>query len=182
MPITTTKKITYTGILTAVCFVFTAFISIPSLSGGHTNLSDAIIFIASYTLGPVSAFVVGGLGTFFADFFFYPTTMFISLVIHGTEGLILGLLFKTVRGKKYELIFDILYMIVAGLFMMGGFFLAKTFIYGNLETALVSLYRNALQVITSIAVALLVIPHLSFTARRAKKEQKPPAENKSNER
>ena len=72
-------------------------------------------------------------------------------------------------------------MIAAGLFMMGGFFLAKTFIYGNLETALVSLYRNALQVITSIAVALLVIPHLSFTARRAKKEQKPPAES-NNER
>lgn len=171
--LTPTKRIAYIGILTALCFVFTAFVSIPSLSGGHTNLSDAVIFIAAYALGPISALVVGGVGTFFADFFFYPTTMFISLIIHGFEGFMLGFLFKAVRGKKHELVFDCVCMVTAGLFMMLGFFIAKTFIYGNLETALISLYRNALQVLISVVMAIIVIPYLPKTEKEKNGNEEP---------
>lgn len=171
--LTPTKRSAYIGILTALCFVFTAFVSIPSLSGGHTNLSDAVIFIAAYALGPISALVVGGVGTFFADFFFYPTTMFISLIIHGFEGFMLGFLFKAVRGKKHELVFDCVCMVTAGLFMMLGFFIAKTFIYGNLETALISLYRNALQVLISVVMAIIVIPYLPKTEKEKNRDEEP---------
>lgn len=94
-----TLKITFSAVAAALTFVATVFIQVPSVDGGYTNLSDAIIFLTAALLGPVPAMLAGGLGTFFADLYVYPATMFYSLVIHGLEGLFCGLLLKLIHSK-----------------------------------------------------------------------------------
>ena len=49
-------------------------LSIP-VPGGHLYFCDTVINIAAVLLDPVAAFVVGGVGSFLGDFFFYPAPM-----------------------------------------------------------------------------------------------------------
>ena len=53
--------------------------------GGHLYLNDIVICLAAILFDPVAAFMVGGVGAFLGDLFFYPTPMFVSLVTHGLQ-------------------------------------------------------------------------------------------------
>lgn len=154
-----TLWISYTALMTALTAVATLVISVPSLSGGHTNLSDAVIFITAVLLDPLAAFIAGGLGTFIADLLVYPTTMVFSLIFHGVEGLVVGILiaFCSPKSGKTRYILNAIYMLIGGIIMITGFYFAKAFYYGNPETALISLWRNVLQVVISIAVSYLLL-------------------------
>lgn len=156
-----TLKITFSAVAAALTFVATVFIQVPSIDGGYTNLSDAIIFLTAAILGPVPAMLAGGLGTFFADLYVYPATMFYSLIIHGLEGLFCGLLLKLIRSKcrnpKLEPLLGGAAMAVCGLFMAGMYFLAKWLFYGTWASALVSLPRNLVQAGLSVVLAVIAV-------------------------
>ena len=169
-----TKWLVYTALMTALTAVATMFISIPSTGGGHTNLSDAIIFMTAVLMDPVAAMIAGGIGTFLADAITYPTTMLFSLAFHGIEGLAVGLLIRFCipkKGNKVAITLQCVYMFVAGLIMIVGFFAAKSLgWYGNagdpvaqLASAIESLWRNLLQVIISIVVAHMLLYPLKLT-------------------
>lgn len=168
------KNLAYTGVLSALCFVATAYISIPSVSGGHTNLSDAVIFLSAYILGPIGGFFVGGIGTFIADLVYYPATMFYSFFIHGVEGLICGFImyaFRNTQSKALSAVFSALAMLVSGIFMFAMFFLAKWLFYGTWETALISLPRNVLQAVISLVIAMVIIYVFNLPARIKKNHE-----------
>ena len=156
-----TLKITFSAVAAALTFVATVFIQVPSVDGGYTNLSDAIIFLTAALLGPVPAMLAGGLGTFFADLYVYPATMFYSLVIHGLEGLFCGLLLKLIHSKcrnsKLEPLLGGAAMALCGLFMAGMYFLAKWLFYGTWASALVSLPRNLIQAGMSVVLAVVAV-------------------------
>lgn len=156
-----TIKITFSALAAALTFVATVFIQVPSIDGGYTNLSDAIIFITAATLGPVPAMLAGGIGTFFADLYVYPATMFYSLAIHGIEGLACGLLLKVINAKcsnsKIRALLGGTAMVLCGVFMAGMYFLAKWLFYGTWASALVSLPRNLIQAGLSAVLAILAI-------------------------
>ena len=63
------KKICYIAVLTALTVVLSSF-SIP-VPGGHLYLNDTVICFAALAFDPFSAFIVGGIGAFLGDFFFY---------------------------------------------------------------------------------------------------------------
>lgn len=160
-----TKWLVYTALMTALTAVATMFVSIPSTGGGHTNLSDAIIFMTAVLMDPIAAMIAGGLGTFLADWITYPTTMFFSLAFHGVEGLVVGLLIRFIpRGKgKAQYALDAVYMVIGGILMIVGYYFAKAYAYGTPITALESLWRNMIQVAVSIAVAYLLLYPLKLT-------------------
>lgn len=62
--------LTMTAVLLAMNVALSSF-SIP-VPGGHLYLNDVVICTASILLDPFAAFVVGGIGAFLGDFFFYP--------------------------------------------------------------------------------------------------------------
>ena len=63
----------------------------------------AVICTAAILLDPLGAFFVGGVGAFLGDFFFYPAPMFVSLVTHGLQAVVVSLcahkLSKEHRGR-----------------------------------------------------------------------------------
>ena len=75
------KKICFVGLFTALNVALSSF-GVP-VPGGHLYLNDIVICLAALIFDPISAFVIGGVGAFLGDFFFYPTPMFVSLVTHG---------------------------------------------------------------------------------------------------
>ena len=91
------RWLTVCGFLMAMNTVLSSF-NIP-VPGGHFYLNDVIIVAAALSLDPLGAFLVGGVGAFLGDFFFYPLPMFVSLATHGLEAVVISL-FARRYGKK----------------------------------------------------------------------------------
>jgi len=79
------------ALLIALTTVLTFFPRIPLPAGGYFNFSDAIITFAGFVFGPWLAMIAGGVGTALADLYGYPQYAPFSLVAHGLEGLLIGL-------------------------------------------------------------------------------------------
>ena len=82
--------------MTALFMSFNIILSMSVFSipvpGGHLYLNDIIICTAAIILDPVAAFLVGGVGSFLGDLFFYPAPMFVSLVTHGLQAVVISLI------------------------------------------------------------------------------------------
>ena len=87
----TTLQLTVTAILMAVNVLLSSSIFSIAVPGGHLYINDIIIDTAAILLSPFYAFLVGGVGAFLGDFFFYPTPMFVSLVTHGLQAVVVSL-------------------------------------------------------------------------------------------
>ena len=85
----TTAWLCVTALLTAMNVIMSSF-GVP-VPGGHLYLNDVIICTAALLLDPLASFIVGGIGAFLGDFFFYPAPMFVSLVTHGLQAVVISL-------------------------------------------------------------------------------------------
>lgn len=165
----TTLFLVLTAAFTALTAIATAVIAIPGFSGmGYLNLGDAVIFIASFLLGPIGGAVVGGVGSAIADLFVAPVYAPFTLVVKGLEGFLCGILYvRAFKSVKWEILSRLLSMLVAGLWMIFGYILADWIILmatGSapmvaLTTAFVgNIALGALQVGLTVVIALLVSP------------------------
>ncbi len=125
------------------------------------NCGDSVIFVTAALLGPVPAMLAGGIGSFFADLAVYPATMFFTLFIKGLEGLLCGvgmkLLRTSARGRVLAPVTGGASMLVAGAFMMTGYFICNSFIYGTPASALAALPADAVQASLSVALACVLL-------------------------
>ena len=128
-----TRTLVFTALLTALVVAATVVLGFRT-GDFFFNCGDTVIFVTAALLGPVPAMLAGGIGSFFADLAVYPATMFFTLVIKGLEGLLCGLLMKLFRtsrrGKLLAPVTGGASMLVAGVFMMTGYFICNSFIYG----------------------------------------------------
>ena len=149
----TVRNICYIAVLMAMNIALSSF-GIP-VPGGHLYLCDVVICLAALLLDPLSAFLVGGVGSFLGDFFFYPPPMFVSLVTHGLQAVVISL----IVGKKDRPIpvwRTVLALFVGTIIMVGGYSLGKAFVYATPEYALIKLpYEIAQALIGDVAAALL---------------------------
>jgi len=157
------KLLTITAMLTAMNIVLSSF-GIP-VPGGHLYLNDIVICTAAILLDPLHAFVVGGIGAFLGDFFFYPAPMFVSLVTHGLQAVVISLLAhdaatKKIAGKGRA----ILAVIVGAVIMVVGYSLGRAFIYSTPAYALLKLPYQILQ--AAIGAVLSVILCYRFKIRQ----------------
>ena len=174
----TVKFIAYTGMMTAIVYVCT-LIGVP-FPAFNFNIGDSAILICGAMFNPLCAMIAGGLGAFLADLTTYPATMLYTLFIKAIEGLAAGLIFQAVYKwydkaetpdkKRFALkvIFGVLTCLGCSLFMAGGYFICKAFMYGTMESALTSLPKNVLQAAVSTLLASLVL----FAARLEKMRPK----------
>lgn len=148
-----TKKLTVTAILMAMVIVMCSF-SIP-VPGGHMYLNDVIIVTAGILLDPFYAFVAGGVGAFLGDVFFYPTPMFVSLVVHGLQAVVISLCTRHLCGgnrKKASYIG----VIIGWIITFTGYTIGRAFIYSTPEYAILKLPFQIIQTLVGSAAALLL--------------------------
>lgn len=111
--------------------------------GGHFYLNDVIIVAAALSLDPLGAFLVGGVGAFLGDFFFYPLPMFVSLATHGLEAVVISL-FARRYGKK-NLLLTFFGVFLGALIVVIGYSLGRAYVYSTPEYSLIKLPFEILQ-------------------------------------
>lgn len=112
--------------------------------GGHFYLNDIVICTAAILLDPIGAFLVGGVGAFLGDFFFYPAPMFVSLVTHGLQAVIISV-FSHYIMKKRPVLSSGVGVTIGAIIMIVGYTLGRAFIYSTPEYAIVKLPYQILQ-------------------------------------
>lgn len=149
-----TKKLCAVAMFTTLNVIMSSF-GIP-VPGGHLYLNDVIICAAALVLDPLSAFIVGGVGAFLGDLFFYPAPMFVSLVTHGAQAVAISF----ISGKKTEkpsLFLSILAVTVGAIIMVWGYTLGRAYVYSTPEYAIIKLPFQILQAVVGAVVGVILL-------------------------
>ena len=131
-----TVRITFTALFMAMNIALSSF-GIP-VPGGHLYLCDAVICIAGLLLDPFEAFIAGGVGSFLGDLIFYPLPMFVSLVTHGLQAVVISLISHKVL-KNHPVAASWTAVAAGSVIMVTGYTLGKIFIYSTFEYAMIKL-------------------------------------------
>ena len=133
-------RMSIVAVTTALVAVFTIAIRIPTPLGGYVSLCDVAVTFVSYTFGPITGLIAGGLGTAIADLVGgFGQWAPVSFVVHGLEALIIALI---VRINPDSLFYRIVSALVAVVIVAGGYFLLT----GAFLVGLVRLFQRFLRI------------------------------------
>lgn len=146
-------NISVIAILTAITVVFTGFLPPIPTGHGYLNLGDVAIFFAALTFGPYAGLIAGGLGTALADIILgYAQWAPISLITHGLEGLLIGLIISLGRKGNITKFFACIVGIIT---VAAGYFAGGTILNGAPE-ALLEIVPNLIQASVGCILGLIV--------------------------
>ena len=148
-----TMWICTTAVLMAMNVALSSF-GVP-VAGGHLYLNDVIICFASLLLDPLGAFCVGGVGAFLGDFFFYPTPMFVSLVTHGLQAVVISLCAHRLLKDK-PVTASLIGVLLGAVIMVVGYSLGRAFIYATPAAAIAKLPYQILQALVGAALGMVL--------------------------
>lgn len=151
-----TKRITITALFLAMNIAMSSF-GIP-VPGGHLYLCDAVICLAALLLNPLEAFVVGGIGSFLGDMIFYPLPMFVSLVTHGLQAVVISLFAHRFK-PEHQKAGAVIGVVIGGIIMVTGYTLGKIFVYSTFEYAMIKLPYEIAQAALGGVLGLLLCFH-----------------------
>ncbi len=144
-------RICLTGVLTALVFVVTAYLHIPT-GNGYIHVGDGLIYFAACILPAPYAMVVGAGGAALADclsgFAIWAPG---SVVIKALS----ALLFSS-KGRRVLTPRNALALLPAALLCAGGYYLYEAVLYGNLIAPLGGMLASLVQSAAS-AILFLVI-------------------------
>ena len=149
----TVKWICVSAMFMALNVIMSSF-SIP-VPGGHLYLNDVVICTASILLDPLGASMVGGVGAFLGDLLFYPTPMFVSLVTHGLQAVVISVFSHYVM-KKHPVLASGIGVTVGAVIMVVGYSLGRAFIYSTPEYAIMKLPYQILQAAVGAVLGMLL--------------------------
>lgn len=149
----TTVWLCTTALFMALNVVMSSF-GVP-VPGGHLYMNDIIICTAAIILDPFAAFMVGGVGAFLGDLFFYPLPMFVSLVTHGLQAVVISVFSHYVM-KKHRVLASGIGVAIGALIMVVGYSLGRAFIYSTPEYAVMKLPYQILQAAVGAVVGMLL--------------------------
>ena len=149
----TTLWLTTTAMFMALNIALSTF-SIP-VPGGHLYLCDIAICTAAILLDPLAAFLVGGVGSFLGDLMFYPAAMFVSLVSHGLQAVVISLFAHHVL-KKHPAVAAGIGVTLGGIIMVIGYSLGRAYIYATPEYAWIKLPYEILQAALGAVLGMLL--------------------------
>ena len=160
------RLLTQAALFTAMVTAVTMAINVPvPATQGIINVGDSMIFTAALLAGPRLGLFAGGVGSALANLLlgmsvWAPWT----LVIKGLEGFIVGSLgHRAFRSSGRVTLPVVAAMVIGGLWMVLGYFLAGSFLFGH-RAALVEFPGNLVQ---AGASALIAIP-LAHALRQLK--------------
>ncbi len=145
------RRLTVTAMFMAMNVALSSF-GVP-VPGGHLYLNDIVICTAAILLDPFSAFVVGGVGSFLGDFFFYPTPMFVSLFTHGLQAVVISVCTRRLFPGRKALAAG-LGVFLGAVIMVTGYSLGRAFLYSTVEYAILKLPFQILQAAVGAVAAM----------------------------
>ena len=158
------KKLVLTAVFSALTFIATMIIQIPTPTNGYINLGDSIVLVSAYILGPVYGGFAAGVGSALADLIAYPFYAPATFVIKFFMAFVSGLLFKLFRKHTFG---AVICGLIGELIMISGYFLFEAYIIGlGWFAALSGISSNIFQAIAGLCSSVLLIQ--AFTDKRKK--------------
>ena len=149
------KKLCLAAVLMAMNIIMSiSALSIP-VPGGHMYLNDLIIVTAAILLEPFYALLVGGVGAFIGDMLFYPAPMFVSLVSHGLQALVISL-FVHRWMKSRPVPASVIGAAVGLVISVTGYTLGRAYVYSTPAYAVAKFPFQILQTLVGSTLALLL--------------------------
>lgn len=148
------------GLMTCLVIVSTMFIKIPiPMTQGYVHLGDSMIFLSVLILGKKNGSLAAGVGSAMGDILGgYAVWAPWTLVIKFIMAWILGL-FVERFGKKGEIIG----MILAGIEMTAGYYVASSILYGSWIVTLADIPWNVGQFAVGMIIACILSTALQKT-------------------
>ncbi len=128
-----TKQLTLAGVLAALVFIATLFLSIP-VGYGYIHLGDTFVYFCGALLGPFGA-LPAAIGSMLADLSAgYVIYALPTLLIKGIDACLVGLIITQVSKRRADgklRLFDLIMASAAGgVVMVSGYFITEIFLYG----------------------------------------------------
>lgn len=156
----TALSIALAAVLIVLTTLLTLLVRIPIVgTAGYLNFSDVATYFAAFTFGPVFGLVAGGVGAALADLFGgYAQFAPLTLLAHGLQGLVAGLLVR--RDRPWTLALG---WVAGTICMVGLYLLGEGLVLTGWGPALAEAPFNLLQNVVGgiVGVALL------YAVRRA---------------
>ena len=157
-----TNRLVATALMSCLIIVTTMFFKIPiPFANGYVHLGDAMIFMSVLILGVKNGALASALGSAFGDILGgYAIWAPWTLVIKGLMAVIMGLFIlsltnktaaKKIPGAQMIRIFG---MLLAGSWMVFGYYIAEWVMYGNRAVALLGVPWNIGQFAVGMAVVI----------------------------
>lgn len=155
----TTFYVVLIALFSVLVCVLTIFVQIP-WGKGYINFGDTLIFLAASLLGPVGGMIAGAIGSSLADLFsVFATYAPFTFAVKGGEGFLCGILYSYVFRKQRPMLRRLFSMLIAGAWMIIGYFLTDLMLYGW-EASLFNFVSGPIQAGASLVVALIVMPRV----------------------
>ena len=158
------KLLCITAMFLAMNIALSSF-GVP-VPGGRFYLNDIVICTAAILLPPFHAFVVGGIGALLGDLLFYPAPMFVSLVTHGLQAVVISLMAHRLFGGRRPLAAAVLGVSVGAVIMVVGYTLGRAFLYSTPAYALLKLPYQILQAVVGAVISVPLCHKLASRAGR----------------
>lgn len=156
------KTMTLTAVFTAIVFVFTAYLHIPSHIG-YIHAGDGVIYFAACLLPTPYAICVGAIGALLADGLTgYVIWVPASVIIKALS------VFCFSRKKNFISLRNLLGLLPASLICIVGYYLYEALLVGSLIAPLHCVHENVIQSVMSVALFIF----LGFTADKLKLKEK----------
>lgn len=151
------NKLVFNALGIALVFVVTAMITLPMPGAGYINIGDSVLLLFASVSSPISAFIIGGVGSALADLFLgYTNYALFTLVVKGIEALLVVLVIKGLKKiSKNTAYAYIIAFIIAVLWMILGYMITANIMYSSFETALTTLPGNFTQGGISAVIAII---------------------------
>ena len=139
--------------MTALFMAMVVVLSMSALSipvpGGHLYFNDVVIAC--------------GVGAFLGDLLFYPAPMFVSLITHGLQALVISLLCRKLRMKQP--LACAIAVLAGAIVMVVGYTLGRAFVYSTPEYAIMKLPFQCLQAGVGAVTSWILCCPLGLTRR-----------------
>ena len=159
------KELVHLGLLSALTFVATMAIHVPSWNGGVIHLGDSMIFLTAIIFGRKYAAISGAVGmTMFDVLSGYSVWAPYTFVIKAVMGFIVGSIAHMSGARGGSSIKNSVGMVLGGLWMIAGYYAAEVMITGNLVSPVVSVTGNTIQFGAGAVIAFVIAAAIKRTS------------------
>lgn len=154
-----TKRLTLSAFFMALVIILSSSILSIPVPGGHFYFNGIIICLVGLIFPPGEAVIIAGLGSFLGDCFFYPAPMFVTLLTHSLQVLVISVIVHRKNVNKLSLISA---LVLGGIVDMIGYFIGRSYIYATMDMAILKLPFDAVAIILAIAIAYYIYYYTGF--------------------
>jgi uncharacterized membrane protein len=159
------KELVQLGMLSALTFVATMAIHVPSFNGGVIHLGDSMIFLTAVVFGRKYAAISGAVGmTLFDILSGYSIWAPYTFVIKAVMGFVAGSIAFAGGSKGKNIYKNAVGMLLAGIWMIGGYYLAEVMISGNWVSPVASMAGNTIQFGAGAIISFVIIAAIRRTS------------------